>query len=73
MNRRRELSAKMYVCSYSVRNLLTQIEILEANKKLSIDEKMLQLKKIKEEITKVGMEIDNIKKEIILLNTSSVN
>lgn len=72
-SRRIQLSANMLVCSYTVKNLLTKIYALEADTQVPAEEKLSQIKKIKEEITKVGTEIDKIKKEIKLLNSYNVN
>ena len=72
-SKRVQLSANMLACNYTVKTLLAKISALEADQQLSIDEKLVQIKKIKEEITKVGTEIDSIKKEIILLNSYDVN
>lgn len=72
-SRRVQLSANMLVCSYTVKNLLTKIYALEADTEVPLEEKLSQIKKIKDEITKVGAEIDKIKKEITLLNSYNVN
>jgi hypothetical protein len=71
--RRDQLAAKMLVCSYTARNLLERIGALEADTGLTSEEKFAQIKIIREEISKVGTEIDSIKKEITLLNAYSVN
>jgi hypothetical protein len=71
--RRVQLSANMLACSYTVRNLLDKIHALEADDETSLEDKFSQIKKIREEMTKVGAEIDSIKKEITLLNTYNVN
>lgn len=71
--RRDGLAAKMLVASFTVRDLLAKISVLEKTTELSLNEKLEQIKIIKEEITKVGVEIDSIKREITLLNAYSVN
>jgi hypothetical protein len=71
--RRDQLAAKMLVASYTARNLLERIGALEADKELTTEEKFTQIKIIREEISKVGTEIDSIKKEITLLNAYTVN
>ena len=71
--RRAQLSANMLACSYTVKNLLSRIHDLEADAETSLEDKLSQIKKIREEMTKVGAEIDSIKKEITLLNTYNVN
>lgn len=72
-HRRIQLSASMMVCNYTVRNLLSKIAALEANAQVPVEEKLSEIKKIKDEITKVGTEIDSIKKEITLLNSYNLN
>lgn len=71
--RRDQLATKMLVCSYVVRGLLDKIRTLEADTDVPLEEKLSQIKKIREEMTKVGTEIDSIKKEITLLKSYSVN
>ena len=71
--RRAQLSASMIVCNYTVRALLSKIAGLELDTKVSVEEKFSQIKKIKDEITKAGTEIDSIKKEITLLNSYNLN
>ena len=71
--RRDQLAAKMLVCSYTARNLLERIAALEADTQLTSEEKFTQIKIIRDEITKVGTEIDSIKKEVKLLETYNVN
>jgi hypothetical protein len=71
--RKDQLAAKMMTCSWTVRELLTRIADLENDKELSMNEKMVQIKIIKDEISKVGTDIANIKKEIKLLSEYSVN
>lgn len=72
-SRRISLSAKLLVCTHTVRSLITQIKEIEVDAKASVNEKLSKIKMIREEINKVGTEIDKLKKEIILLNTYSVN
>ncbi len=52
---------------------LKQIDILEVNLEISPSEKLTEIKKIRDQLDKVGMEIDMIIKEINLLNTYRVN
>lgn len=67
------LTIKMLVSHLTVKNLLAKISALEVDTEMTLEEKLSQIKKIKEELTKVGTEIDSIKKEITLLNTCNVN
>lgn len=71
--RRDQLAAKMLVCSYTVRGLLEKIRTLEAAMDVPLEEKLSQIKKIRDEMTKVSTEIDSIKKEITLLKSYNVN
>lgn len=71
--RRITLNARLVVAKHTVQNLLQQIKEIESNVQTDVNEKLSQIKKIREEITKVGTEIDSIKKEITLLNAYSVN
>ena len=63
MNEQRKinLSTKMLVCTHTAKNLLERIHALEADKETPMKEKLIQIKNIREEISKVGTEIDNIK------------
>ncbi|MGI0058156.1 MAG: hypothetical protein ACREBJ_00170 [Nitrosotalea sp.] len=73
LDRNAQLAQKMLVCSYAARGLLDKIRSLEANTQVSQEEKFFQIKKINEEITKVGAEIDSIKGELTLLSSYSIN
>ncbi len=72
-DRRISLNARVVVAKHTLRNLLDQIKEIEADTEADVNVKLFQIKKIKEQITKVGMEIDSIKREITLLNTYNVN
>lgn len=70
---RDQLAAQMLVCSYTVRNLLSKITVLETDTVLTLEEKFLQIKIIREEISKVGTEIDSIKNRLTLLDLYNIN
>lgn len=70
---REQLYAKMVACEIVVKKLLARIDILETDEKLSVNEKLVQIKIIKEEMIKVGTEIDTIKRELTLLNACNLN
>lgn len=53
--------------------LLSQINEIETNNNLSTNEKTIQLKKIKEELKEIAIDIDNIKIEIKLLRNYVLN
>lgn len=72
-SRRITLNARLVVAKHTVQGLLLQIKEIERDVQTDANEKLSQIKKIKDEITKVGTEIDSIKKEITLLNAYSVN
>jgi type I restriction-modification system DNA methylase subunit len=72
-DRRISLNARVVVAKHTLRNLLGQIKEIEEDTQTDVTVKLSQIKKIKEEITKVGTEIDSIKREITLLNTYNVN
>ncbi len=67
------LTARMVVARHTLKNLISQIKEIEGDVQADVNAKLSQIKKIKEEITKVGMEIDSIKREIRLLNSYNVN
>jgi hypothetical protein len=71
--RKNTLATKMLIASYTVRDLLSKISVLESDQELSLNEKLEQIKIIRDEITKVGTEIADIKNELTLLNAYSVN
>ena len=73
VSRRDQLAAKMMVCTYTVKTLIIKIGDLENDTELSNEEKFEQIKNMKLEISKVGAEIDNLKNEIKLLATYSIN
>jgi len=74
MNQRKfSLSVRMTVCNHIARDLLSKICDIENDTKTSTDEKIEQMKKIRDEIMKVSDEIDNIKKEIKLISDCSIN
>jgi hypothetical protein len=67
------LNARLLIANHTLKVLLSQISQIEADQKMSSNEKLSQIKKIREEITKVGTEIDSIKREFTLLNSYSIN
>ncbi len=67
------LETRLVVAKETVRSLLFRIQEIEQSVQLGENEKLSEIKKIKEEMIKVGTEIDNIKKEITLVNTYHVN
>jgi hypothetical protein len=64
VSRRDQLAAQMMVCTYTVKQLIFKIGDLEKDTELSNEEKFEQIKNIKLEISKVGVEIDIIKKRL---------
>jgi hypothetical protein len=75
MNKQRkiELLTQMFVCREIIKDLLLEISALETDKEMSSESKLSEIKKIREQLSKVGTEIDNLKKEIKLLTTCDIN
>lgn len=71
--RKVQLTIKMRVCMHTLKSLLRQIKAVEADTQSPINDRVLQIKKIQEELSKVGTEIDSIKKEFKLIQTYSLN
>lgn len=71
--RRSGLHARLVVAMHTVRSLLGRIQEIEDDTETSANEKLSEIKKIRDEITKVGTEIDSIKREITLLTAYSLN
>ena len=67
------LSSKMLIAIYTVNDLLAQIKKIESDVQTPVIEKLSKIKNIREEISKVGGEIDNIKREITLLSSLQIN
>jgi hypothetical protein len=71
--RKATLQAKLLICKEAVQDLLRQIDVIEADTQASNEIKLTQTKKIREEMNKIGEEVDMIRKSIMLLDTYSVN
>jgi hypothetical protein len=67
------LLSKLKTYSYILKEYLDQINSLEKDTKMSNNEKFLKIKKIREELIKVSIEIDNIKKQFNLVKHYNVN
>ena len=67
------LKERLEECSEFLKEYLTQLDIIEKDTAVPVNERILQIKKIRVEIDKVGIEIDKIKREIKLLNKHSLN
>lgn len=57
----------------TVRKLLEEISEIEADTQTPNISKLSRIQKIREELTKVNEEIDNVKKEITMLSSHSIN
>ena len=68
-----ELSTRLLVCKHTLTTLLSQIDKIEKDIQIPVAERYAKIKMIKDEINKVGTEIDTVKKELILLNTKNIN
>jgi len=71
--RKATLQAKLLICRETVQDLLRQLDVIENDIQTSNEIKLAQTKKIREEIKKIGQEVDNIKNEITMLDTYNVN
>jgi len=69
----KKINEKLSEYKHQLLSLLEHIKTLEANSQLDVNIKLLKIKKIRDEINKVGQEIDTVKKEIMLLNAYQVN
>lgn len=67
------LIIKMFVLRQMVQDCLEEISKIETDEKMSVETKLLEIEKIKKELTKVGAEVDILKKEIKLLSTCNIN
>lgn len=70
--RRITLSIKLLACTHKIRELLDRIKEVE-NSRDMINVKNNQIKMIKIEIINLGEEIDNLKKEVMLLTAYNIN
>lgn len=68
-----DLTNKYNVCKWQLKHYLDLLKDIEIDSIASENDKLLKIKIIREEISKVGMEIDTIKKEIMILNTRHIN
>jgi hypothetical protein len=71
--RKSSLVARLTVATHALKDLIYQIKEIENNNNNTPNENLLKIKKIREEMAKVGVEIDSLKKEITLLNTYNIN
>jgi hypothetical protein len=67
------LSTKLSIAIGTVKNLMVQIKEIEDDLQMSAIQKLSEIKKIRAELDKVGIEIDSMKTSIKLLNTYRVN
>jgi hypothetical protein len=67
------LGARLSIAIGTVKMLMQKIREIEADAQTPAIQKLFEIKKIKEELSKVGEEIDSIKREITLLNEYRVN
>jgi len=71
--RKAQLTIQLKFCVDILKDLLNQIKCVENDTQESTNDKLLKIKKIREELSKVGTEIDSIKKEIKIIRTCSLN
>lgn len=68
-----QLTIQLKLCVDILKDLLNQIKYIENDTQASTNDKLLKIKKIREELSKVGTEIDSIKKEIKIIRTYNLN
>lgn len=73
LNKKINLSLKLAEHVQTLKNFLKQIKEIEDDTISSVNNKFSKIKKIQEEISKVGVQIDIIKKEITLTNSYNIN
>lgn len=67
------LGVRLTIATQAMRNLLEDLDRLDADTKSSPNQKLEEIKKIRRELSKVELEIDKIKEEITLLKAYRVN
>jgi len=67
------LTNKFTSCKWELKHLLGQVKEIEKDKYANENDSLVKIKIIREQITKVGMEIDSIKKEIMMLSSRNTN
>lgn len=67
------LNNKLTECLDRVKQLLLDMDVLDKNLTLNNDQKLEELQKIRDELNKVTLEIDSVKKGIKLLSTRHLN
>lgn len=67
------LIARLLICRQNIQELLQQIATIEIDTQTSTEDKIGQIQKIREELKKIGEEVDKIKGNITLLETYEVN
>lgn len=67
------LETRLTKCLVIVKGLIKEMDVVEFNPNLTKDQKLEELQKIRDELNKVTLEIDNVKKEIKLLSTRHLN
>ena len=73
MTKNFQLETKLVIAKQTILALLKQLRGIESDTKTPAETKLLQIKKIKEELETIGTEVDNIKNEITLITDYRVN
>ena len=73
MTRKDDLYSKLKIYKQILEDSLIRLKEIEDDIVTQPKDKLSKIKKIKEEITKVGEQIDIVKKEIILLSSFNIN
>jgi hypothetical protein len=64
---------KMLIAVQTIKDLLAEISKIENDTQTPTIEKISKTKNIRQEISKVSLQIDNIKREITILTTHNIN
>lgn len=73
MNLPYSIKDKLLINKLKLEQWLGQLQKIENDLETPVSERLSKIKIIKEEIEKVGQQIDIIKKEIMLLRTKNIN
>ena len=67
------LETKLLVTTHALRDLADGLGRLEADEKIPLNQKLEEIKKIRQKIDKVAREIDSINKEVKFLKDCCIN
>lgn len=67
------LQAKLIIYKDDIRFLLKRLDDIEQDTQTTNENKLVEVKKIREEMSKISKEIDKIRQDITLLDAHKVN